>query len=359
MAACATKWSCDGFGSCIPDANGIYASQSDCKCVSCANNACTNVAKYGTNGTFKSMAECIADPTAQCGWNYKCASVADGGAADTFTLKVPSNMGTYASPAVAKCVSAIGAAGPGCTCGYDATVTGDAKFNSISQCAADSTAMCGWKYNCGTAFTVPGVVGGTSLSPVAYNASSPSIQLRYLIAQGANTALMGKVTTDGVVFDTGYGTTNGATKFKYYPVSIFTAVAPFVTLFSGGGNMRIAFGSGDDRGEAEMVLIPWGNYDGISPDPPAVPGNVQRSVGGVTFTMAKRTDVVAYAGAPQYVNGRGTTNWSAGFNGQKYAVQPGWQYAIAVQGVVATDDYVYFSFQSGPSGKNAATFTAS
>lgn len=321
LKTCATKWSCDGYGACVPDVNGAYGSQADCKCYACANNACAPVAK-GATGAYKTSTECIVDPTAQCGWNYKCASVADGGAADTFTLKVPSNQGTYATTAAAKCVSPVGGPGPGCKCSYDPTVVGDAKFNNITQCAADTTAMCGWKYNCTPA-------QANSISVGAGN----SLSLNTIMAsQGAYNC--SPVTNPGCQFPASYD----APKYIFFPFLIFTATKPVARVTTSGVKGGTAGGSGKIWSDYEAVVIQWGNYDGVRPDPTTT--TVTRSYGAGNKVVNQGAIVVARAGSAQMVSGDGTSSTVGSFNNTVVNLQVGWQYAVAIMAFVATDHAV-------------------
>jgi hypothetical protein len=295
FAAC-SKWGCDGSGTCVPRMDGTYNSPSECRCFSCANNSCAPVAA-NAKGTYASLNECQYDATAQCGWTYGCASAADGGDAASFCKKVPQPMGSFATAADCRCVTALGAPGPSCTCGYDPAAPADkTKYASLTTCRQGPTDRCGWNYGCSSPLTISYPAGNRAAQ--RYNSGTgcaggfPCAQYLYFLV--------------------------GEPFIAYKPVGRFTI---------GNGNIGVSGGSGNDWSEADYVVIAYGNYEVGKPDPTTAtytsPKNGQSINVGADVIIDSTTAKVA----KRTINGRDTQP-VAGWNNVSATLKVGWQYAL-------------------------------
>lgn len=321
------KWKCNGTGQCVQDPTGTFATLADCKCYTCANNACAPVAA-GATGTYSTITDCENDVTAKCGWKFGCNTVDAGADASTMCVAYPpsSPLGKYASPSACKCVSAMGAPGPSCQCGYDSTVTGDAAFGTVAQCQADTTAKCGWKFDCTPPILFQLPAGNAALPranyPYAPNYSEPQLQ--------------------------------------YVPVgSAFIAYKPFVTVSGSQVSLEIGDGSDADAASMDVVLVPKGNFAVDQMDPNTTGSKVCNTMqpyvksilgsgwmlgGNVTICRSDPTnpqklggDVFFFTGHKRNYNtnsGQGTP-----LNG-KVPVNVGYQYQVYMRVFNATNDQV-------------------
>lgn len=154
--------------------------------------------------------------------------------------------------------------------------------------------------------------------------------------------------------------------FKYYPLFIFTASKRYVTLSSGGAQIRFTDSAtattGTHRADVQVVLVPWGNKTANLPDPPIFPGTVSRTmvVSGVTttYTVPKVTEVLGTAASAAVATTRGVLSTVApGFDATKLSVSPGFQYAIAMQATIATNQFVYMAWQAFSTTTPAVIFS--
>ncbi len=111
----------------------------------CLRDATSAPVSANTQGDYATLTDCEYDPVRQCGWKYACAADGDP---ETLCKLVPGPDGVYGTAEECQCVSPMGPPGPTCVCGFSSTVQGDAPFHSVTQCQADATDMCGWKYTC-------------------------------------------------------------------------------------------------------------------------------------------------------------------------------------------------------------------
>lgn len=363
------KFGCNGFGECVRQLGGTYDSADQCNCVATMSGVCNPVAANSTSGTGKAC----ASPWYTCdSTGMPAQTTPDKGVASPFSLRCwKCGPGYNQCSPVAGLTKGVCASDPGVgtfrtqteclnTRGYYFSGTNtqgidvyNYAFNYCKDCPL-KTSDVGSLYPDFTTSPAPGAYSIYQTVTGGGNSSTyPLYRQRSLRAQGAN---LTDIYNRGVRFS---DSSFGSPKFKYLPIILFTATAPFVTVnISGGSTMTISGGGGDDFGEVETVVVPWGNVNGLLPDPPAVGGNVTRSVGGKNRTILKATDVVHYGGSPQWRSGRGTSNTSGAFTA-KMAVTPGKQYAVAIQAVVGTDDYVYFWYNPDPFRSTAPALTFS
>ena len=145
---------------------------------------------------------------------------------------------------------------------------------------------------------------------------------------------------------------------KYYPMFIFTATKKYVTLNSGGAQIQVKGGSGDDDADIEIVLVPWGNKTPNAPDPVLFDTTQTRRIRDRDFTVTNVTPVFASTKMPTNITSRGVySDVTPGFKGQQVQLTPGLQYAIAMQATIATNDYVTMSWQAFSATVPAVAFS--
>lgn len=296
FAVC-SKWGCDGAGNCVPKADGVYNSPSECRCYSCANNTCAPVA-VNAKGDFATKQECETNPTAQCGWTFACASVADGGDAASFCKKQP--YGPFATAADCRCVTALGAPGPTCTCGYDPAAPADkTKYASLTTCRQGPADQCGWNYGCNPqlSFSFP----ASTLAAAKYNTLTN------------NTC----------------SNSFPCAKYIYFIMGVFTATKPVGRFTIGSGTIGVSGGGGSDWSEADYVLIKYGNYEVNKAD--STTATYTSPKNGQTINVGANVIVESNnvaAGLKRTINGRDTQP-VAGWTNYAKALEVGWQYALA------------------------------
>lgn len=319
---CGPRYACNGAGVCVQNQEGPYQSLSECKCYSCVNNACTPT-PTGQGGSFASLQECGDN----CGIAYKCATIADGGAPDTFTVQVLPKFGKYTNLADARCVSAVGDPGPGCECKYDATKTTGPFFNTVERCIADETVKCGWKYTCPVS-TSWNVVGGVSSVDAT------------MTSQGGTSC-----DSAACVY-----ATYDSPKYVYFPIIVFQARASQMRITTSDVKAYIgsAVGNSTDFAEFQVVLIKWGNYalNQVDTQPATTMKSVSKTYGSpaVTKTVTAPTATAVAPGTPVTLTARGNNVTVQNFSNFLALLDAGWQYAVAVQAFIATPNSVRVSW---------------
>lgn len=162
-----------------------------------------------------------------------------------------------------KCVRPSGASGPACSCGAPTSTSPALYFDTITACKADTTAQCGWKYDCNAGQEVTVQSGSATLKAADYK------------------------TYD--FFNPGQ---------VYLPIGgVFVAYKPFVEVTSSGtGSARVPDKRSDgstatqssDAAEFQFALVGYGNYtvDASKVDPDTSNPVVVAS----TVTRVLRTD---------------------------------------------------------------------
>lgn len=303
------KYGCDGSGSCVRQFGGQYATLEECKCYDCINNECGPVPS-NAQGAYAALADCQYDPAKQCGWKFACAADGDP---STFCKLVPGPNSTFASSADCRCVSAMGSPGPDCSCGYDPAVT-NAKYGTLTQCQADGTDMCGWKYTC------PPRVNLT-IEPGGKSATFPG--------------------------------SNCSPKYVYYPIGpSFIAYSQAAEVTVSTPRTQITGTADTGSIEVRLIVAPFGNYEAGKLDPtsqfrngtvnkagcPNIPYDYTVNVGG-SFVAA--TSVATLGGGAT-----GNTDINT-FTKTRVALQEGWQYQVLAQIFVYTDNTVKVTWTGG------------
>lgn len=139
------------------------------------------------------------------------------------------------------------------------------------------------------------------------------------------------------------GATYNTPRFVYYPMFIFTAIKPWVTLNSNGARILVDGGIGSDSCDVSVVLVPWGNVNANLPDPVLFAATEIRPIMSVSKTVPVVTNVFAATTAIS-LNGRGWSPYCPGFVNKKVQITSGLEYAIAIQATVCTDDFVHMEW---------------
>jgi hypothetical protein len=254
------------------------------------SGVCTQTSSSSTTSAYATQAECLCST---CNTSGVCASV------------VANTKGTLASCTGATCALTI--------YGTDETAAPIVLMSSLSR------------YHTRIKLTE------TSLYPG-----------KVIIAQNV-VSTNGVPTIDSIGAVKFVGATYLTPRFIYYPMCIFTATKPWVTLNSNGARITVSDGGGDDSTNIGIVLVPWGNVTANLPDPVLFAATTTTSVLGVLKTVPVVTHVFASTTVAER-NGRGTSPYCVGFVNKKVQVTAGLQYAIAMQATVCTDDYVYMEW---------------
>jgi hypothetical protein len=290
------KYGCDGKGSCVRQAGGQYTTLAECKCFGCVDNACAPVG-VNVQGDYTTLSECQYDPQRQCGWKYACATDGD---ASTLCKFVPGPEGTYDAAEDCRCVSAVGSPGPTCACGYNASVTGNAKYATMAECEADATDMCGWKYTC------------------------PPPPLSFEIVAGGKSGL---TVGDGC-----------------NPAFVYIAIGPSFVAYTSTAEITVGTPRARVTGsvvpsfvEVRLVVASFGNYEAEKLDPTTETRTVRvgasASCPGSPYdrTINVGANIVAAAN-PLTMGGADIPNTEfPTFTNTRVALQPGWQYQVFAQ----------------------------
>lgn len=333
------KFGCNGSGECVRQTGGTYDTVDQCKCVSGSGTACAPVSVNSTAGTAQS-----------CGAQYySCNSAGiptettpDAGVLSPLSLRCWKCSRTQY--AVCDPVAGVSKAG----CASDPNV---GAFQTKLQCVNTQEFRDNISGEVVNYCTGCPIVWDPSMNiPDTWNALDPNNISLYAY----RSELAQNITSDRKFPDS----SDPYPKYKYIPMMVFTPSTSNVKINAPGSKIQVSGGSGNDTTEIQTVVVPWGNVNGVLPDPPSSPGSDYYTIGGkVSRWIPRVTDIPLRCGSAQWVSGRGTSNTSGSCNNAQVTLTPGKQYAIAAQGVIGTDDQVAISWAHGTYGYPAASWS--